>query len=107
MMDKEYIARSDAMEVIRHAWSKGLEPSQYIEELPAADVVEIPKTGIGDLSDGYHSFNELYHHRAILFAFLCNLFPDRAWKSMRHHDGDMYSGMFIVGNAGGAGHVPL
>lgn len=63
----------------------------------AADVVEIPESGIGDLTDGYHSFNELYHHRAVLFAALCNLLPDRAWKSMRHHDGDMYDGMFIVG----------
>lgn len=96
-MAKEYIERNDAVEVTRHAWAKGLEPSQYIEDLPADDVVEIPSTGIGDLSDGYHTFNELYHHRAVLFAALCNLLPDRAWKSMRHHDGDMYSGMFIVG----------
>lgn len=52
---------------------------------------------IGELSDGYHTFNELYHHRAILFAVLCNKFKSKAWKSKLHDDGTMYEGMFIVG----------
>lgn len=69
----------------------------YISEQPTADVVEIPKSGIGDLSDGYHTFNELYHHRAVLFSVICNLFKDKAWKSKKHDTGDMYDGMFIVG----------
>lgn len=60
-------------------------------------VIMTPETGIGDLSDGYHTFNELYHHRAILFSVVCNIFKDKAWKSKRHADGDMYDGMFIVG----------
>ena len=51
----------------------------------------------GDTSDGYHTFNELYHHRAVLFSVVCNERPDIAWKSKRHHDGTMYNGMFIVG----------
>ncbi len=62
-----------------------------------ADVVEVPQSGIGDLSDGYHTFNELYHHRAVLFSVICNLMPHRAWKSKLHDTGDMYDGMFIVG----------
>jgi len=61
------------------------------------NVVEVPKTGIGDLSDGYHTFNELYHHRAVLFSVICNMFPDKAWKSKLHDTGDMFEGMFIVG----------
>ena len=60
-------------------------------------VIAIPETGIGDLSDGYHTFHELYHHRAILFSVICNVFKNRAWKSKKHHDGTMYDGMFIVG----------
>ena len=64
---------------------------------PTADVVEIPEGGIGNLSDGYHTFNELYHHRAILFSVICNSMPDKAWKSKLHDTGDMYDGMFIVG----------
>ena len=51
----------------------------------------------GDTSDGYHTFNELYHHRAVLFSVICNDRPEVAWKSKRHHDGTMYDGMFIVG----------
>ena len=53
--------------------------------------------GIGDFSDGYHTFNELYHHRAVLFATICKRNPMLSWKSKKHHDGSMYDGMFIVG----------
>ena len=51
----------------------------------------------GETSDGYHTFNELYHHRAVLFSVIVANYPDRAWKSKKHHDGTMYDGMFIVG----------
>lgn len=37
----EYIERSAAIETAKHAWAKGLEPSQYIEALPAADVAPV------------------------------------------------------------------
>ncbi len=37
----EYIEHSAAIEAAKHAWAKGLEPSQYIEALPAADVVPV------------------------------------------------------------------
>lgn len=65
--------------------------------IPAANVIELPDTGIGDLSDGYHTFNELYHHRAVLFSVICNLLKEKAWKSKLHDAGDMYEGMFIAG----------
>lgn len=51
----------------------------------------------GNTSDGYHTFNELYHHRAILFAMVCNQNSDKAWKSKLHSDGTMFDNMFIVG----------
>ena len=51
----------------------------------------------GETSDGYHTFNELYHHRAVLFSVIVKAFPERAWKARQHHDGTMYGGMFIVG----------
>ena len=37
----EYIERSAAIEAAKHAWAKGLEPSQYIEIMPAADVAPV------------------------------------------------------------------
>lgn len=52
---------------------------------------------MGEISDGYHTFNELYDHRAVLFAVICNEHPHIAWKSKLHHTGDMFDGMFIVG----------
>ena len=40
-MSKEYIDREKVILAVRHAWAKGLEPTQYIEQIPAADVVEV------------------------------------------------------------------
>ena len=51
----------------------------------------------GDTSDGYHTFNELYHHRAVLFSVIVRDHRELAWKARKHHDGTMYDGMFIVG----------
>ena len=68
-----------------------------IDALPRVNAKEIPETGIGNLSDGYHTFNELYHHRAILFSVICNMMPDKAWKSKLHDTGNMFDDMFIVG----------
>lgn len=50
-----------------------------------------------NISDGYHTFGQLYHDRAILFAVICNTFKDKAWKSKQHDDGTMFDDMFIVG----------
>ena len=61
-----------------------------------ADLIE-PCPIDGETSDGYHTFNELYHHRAVLFSVIVATFGERAWKSKLHSDGTMYDGMFIVG----------
>ena len=63
------------------------------------DVYHKKNGSVGKVSDGYHTFDELYHHRALLFATLINnpLFNTLAWKSKKHHDGTMYDDMFIVG----------
>ena len=37
----EYIGRGAAIKAAKHAWAKGLEPSQYIEALPAANVAPV------------------------------------------------------------------
>jgi hypothetical protein len=51
----------------------------------------------GEISDGYHTFNELYYHRMILFSVICKAHKRRAWKSWKHDDGTMYDNYFIVG----------
>lgn len=52
---------------------------------------------ISKISDGSHSFEELYHHRMYLFSIICNTYKEKAWKSKLHADGTMYDDYFIVG----------
>lgn len=43
---------------------------------------------MGEVSDGYHTFNELYYHRAVLFAVICNEHPPpRVEKQAPPHRG--------------------
>lgn len=74
-------------------------------DIKAGRLVRVPEGGIGELSDGYHTFDELYQHRATLFSIICNCFSGRAWKSKQHDDGSMYEGMFIVGFDTGYGQA--
>lgn len=69
---------------------------RYSDLFHLADLIE-PCPIDGETSDGYHTFNELYHHRAVLFSVIVATFGERAWKSKLHADGTMYDGMFIVG----------
>ena len=58
-----------------------------------------PIDDIGELSDGYHTFNSLYRQRMFLSAALVKAYKDKAWKSLRHEDGELCfgGGWFIVG----------
>jgi hypothetical protein len=51
---------------------------------------------IGAISDGYHTFQELYDHRCILFVYLLTSWPD-TWCSKLHDDGTMFEDYFIAG----------
>ena len=50
-----------------------------------------------DLTDGYHTYEELYYHRMKLTANLFNAYPEFAWKSHYHSDKTIWDGLFIVG----------
>ena len=54
---------------------------------------------IDDLSDGFHTFRQLYYQRMMLFATIVKQNKGRAWKSLRHEDGELCfgGGWFIVG----------
>lgn len=56
-----------------------------------------PADGLGEISDGYHTFNELYEHRHALFLALMRCLPDQSWYSPCHDDGSSYDGWFIAG----------
>lgn len=69
------------------------------------------------LSDGYHTFEELYEHRHALFLALCAMlnqmgFDYEMWRAKQHADGTMFEGSFIAGVALKSGeqisyHFPL
>ena len=53
----------------------------------------------GEISDGYHTFNELYWYRTLYNAAFFNMLPKEiVHKSKRHHDGEecFGGGWFIV-----------
>jgi len=56
---------------------------------------------IGDFSDRFHTFNSLYHQRAVLFAALINTMwaHYETFKSHKHSDGELCfgGGWFVVG----------
>lgn len=61
----------------------------------------------GKQSDDYHTFDELYEHRVVLFIALCKmLYEDpqyqtgqksKIWKSKLHSDGTMFDDWFVMG----------
>jgi hypothetical protein len=61
--------------------------------------------GMKEVSDGYHTFRDLYDHRRALTAALMRLATTiwggglPVWRSKEHHpeDGPMFEGSFIVG----------
>lgn len=56
-------------------------------------------TDTGEISDGYHTFNELYDYRMLYNAAFFNLLPPKlVHKSKKHHDGKpcFEGGWFIV-----------
>ena len=69
---------------------------------------EINKQLEGDqtnnISDGSHTFGDLYFHHAVLFAALLKAYPHQSWrthtKSWRTHtpsDGNGFAGYFLCG----------
>ena len=85
---------------------------------------------LSDVSDGYHSIQDLYDHRITLFIALCRCMesgisqnqqaimgreaehPMRPWRSKLHSDGSVMQGWFIMGIGKEKGeqisyHLPL
>ena len=58
------------------------------------------ENGTGHISDGYHTFNELYEHRNLLFLLFldwCDPEDTKPWRAPKHYDGTFYDNWFIVG----------
>ncbi len=63
-----------------------------------------PPVSTNLISDGYHTFGELYAHRTRLFIALCRYiqFTD-VWRSKSHSDGTRLDGYFLLGIGFNAG----
>lgn len=51
----------------------------------------------GKISDGYHTFDELYDHRCHLFIALMRSNPEISWRAHNNYDGTNYTSWFIAG----------
>jgi hypothetical protein len=70
----------------------------YITEHDQKLVQQVRGVGeAGQVSDGYHTFNELYDHRIALFIALMKSHPEISWRANNHADGSSYEGWFIAG----------
>ena len=75
-------------------------------------LIKVLKANTNKISDGYHTFGELYKHRIALWIYVCKRNKDRAWKSQRHSDGSILNGWFLLGMNTKAGrqityHLPI
>lgn len=59
-----------------------------------------------EVSDGYHTMDELYEHRHRLFLALVKIYDNyitplnchvKCWKARKHDDGSSYEGWFLLG----------
>lgn len=88
---------NDGMVLVpKHDW---IEMQKKLEEYASAETET--DGDMGEVSDGYHTFNQLYHQRAVLFATIVKQNKEKAWKSWKHKDGkfcfDSNKEWFIVG----------
>lgn len=73
-----------------------------IDEVNSFIMNEIRGKGISTkkISDGHHTFGELYEHRYLLFSLLCNAYPEISFKTKKHYDEEndpMYPNSFLAG----------
>lgn len=78
---------------------KLLIPHQFIkvDTDPVTYDVTVTLENAGTVSDGFHTFTELYDHRVILFIALAKSHADISWKAIKHDDGTSMDGWFVAG----------
>lgn len=76
-----------------------------------AELARQTGTPTGQISDGYHTFDELYEHRVTLWIALCRRVAgsvreslNPTWRTKLHSDGTAFEGWFVLGIFFEAGH---
>lgn len=69
-------------------------------------IIKISGVDTNLISDGYHTFGELYEHRIELFMALCRYVADNdclyggsdsVWRTRQHSDDTSFDGWFLLG----------
>jgi len=88
-----------------------MKTTKSMEEVINTEIQDLAKEQglvIEKISDGYHTFKELYDHRIALFIALCHVLDFHSdlpvWKSRKHHDDTSLEGWFIAGIGKEEGH---
>lgn len=91
--------KDKVLEVLDEGTLMNMEVAKELGYIPD-NVKTVPEI----IEDQYHTMDELYDHRTILFAIICNnayrITEDVtcvAWKSKKHSDGTSEEGWFIAG----------
>lgn len=97
----EYIKRETALSLVRPDAPEDEKATVTIataKKLVRNIIQRAPAVDVEKMSDGYHTFADLYEQRLILSAALAKNNP-HAWKSKRHEDGSVPfgGGWFIMG----------
>ncbi len=63
------------------------------------ELIQSTKCDTNLISDGYHTFGELYKHRIKLYIALAYCMNEKTavWKSKLHSDGSSFEGWFLLG----------
>jgi hypothetical protein len=100
----------------QEAANEGESQMKTVEGKLVSNVVVVKAPDGQEVSDGYHTFTELYDHRITLFIALGRLmvqgWGDGPWRSKKHSDGSAFDGWFIMGIGSLPGyqityHLPL
>lgn len=68
--------------------------------------IQLPAgTRTGEVSDGYHTFDDLYAHRCRLFVALMRAYPNKSFWSRKHSDGSSFEGWVLAAIRTRAGWV--
>jgi len=63
-------------------------------------LIKVSKADTNKISDGYHTFGELYQHRIEIYIALCkkeHYQNNSVWRSFTHSDGEVWDGWFLLG----------
>lgn len=121
--DKDFISYVSSDLKMSYAY---LEHKCESSETAINKIIKDDSVNTNKISDGYHTFGELYDHRIVLYIALlrsksqeCNGMTGSAhydegqiWRSKAHSDGSIWEGWFILGMFKEAGeqityHLPI